>query len=255
MTADIIITNARVLTVDEANPRAESVAISRNSILAVGSVADIKALAGPKTRMIDAKGGTAMPGFIEGHMHLFAGAAELDHLQLFGVRGFGALRAATLEYVKANPGDDLIIGEQADYVILSETEPVTRQHLDRIVAGRPFMMFSPDHHTAWANTIALDRAGILKGRKLGPGNEIVMGPDGLASGELREGQAIDPVRALSKAGIRDRLGLITGGEPEPRPTADELEHRNFDGVFNEQGFVVAGPCFVGDGAAVAEPLP
>ena len=40
-------------------------------------------------------------------------------------------------------------------------------------------MFSPDHHTAWANTIALERAGILKGRELGTGNEIVMGADGL----------------------------------------------------------------------------
>ena len=100
----------------------------------------------------------------------------------------------------ANPGDDLIIGEQADYVILSDHEPLTRQHLDRIVKDRPLLLFSPDHHTAWANTFALERAGLLKGAKLGPGNEIVMGDDGLATGELREGEAIGPVRDLSGTG-------------------------------------------------------
>jgi hypothetical protein len=57
-----------------------------------------------------------------------------------------------------------------------------------------------------------------------PGKEIVLGPDGLANGELREGEAIDPVRSLSKSGNRDRLGLVTGGEPDPRPTAAEFEH-------------------------------
>ena len=224
MTATIIITNGRVLTMDEAAPRAEALVLRGREIAYVGNNREALAFKSNGTQVIDAKGGTVMPGFIEGHMHLFAGAAELDHLQLFGVHGFDALEAAVAAYLRDNPGNDLIVGEQADYTILSKDEPVTRHHLDRIAVGRPFMMYSPDHHTAWANTIALEQAGILKGRKLGPGNEIVMGPDGLANGELREGEAIDPVRSLSKAGNRDRLGLTTGGEPDPRPTAAEFEH-------------------------------
>ena len=175
------------------------------------------------TRVVDAGGASVIPGFVEGHMHLFAGAAELSHLQLFGTRGFAELQARTEAYVRAHPGDDLIVGEQADYVIIGEDEPLTRHHLDRIVKDRPILLFSPDHHTAWANTVALEKAGLLRGRELGPGNEIVMGPDGLALGELREGEAFNPVRALSRKGMRDRLGLMTGGEPEPYPEKAEFE--------------------------------
>jgi predicted amidohydrolase YtcJ len=223
MTADIIISNAAVLTMDKANPRAEALAISGNRISAVGSAAEIMAHKGAKTRIIDAKGGTVIPGFVEGHMHLFAGAAELEHLQLYGTRGFDEMKARTDAYIAANPGDDLIIGEQADYIVLGDNEPLTRHHLDRIVKDRPALFFSPDHHTAWANTIALEKAGLLKGKKLGPGNEVVMGTDGLATGELREGEAFYPVRELSQKGMRDRLGLTTGGEPDPYPTKDQFE--------------------------------
>ncbi len=223
MTADIIITNAAVLTMDKATPRAEALAISANRISALGTIAEVMREKGPATRVIDAQGGSVIPGFVEGHMHLFAGAAELEHLQLYGTRGFDEMKARTDAYIKANPGNDLIIGEQADYIILGDSEPLTRHHLDRIVKDRPVLFFSPDHHTAWANTIALEMAGLLKGRKLGPGNEVVMGEDGLATGELREGEAFYPVRELSQKGMRDRLGLTTGGEPEPYPTKDQFE--------------------------------
>ena len=53
-------------------------------------------------------------------------------------------------------------------------------------------MVAPDHHTVWANTKALQLAGLINGKTLGPGNEIVMGSDGLAEGELREGEAYGP---------------------------------------------------------------
>jgi len=219
----LIITNAAIMTMDGARPAAEAIAVSGNRIMRLGTHAEVMREAGANTRVVDAGGGTVIPGFVEGHMHLFAGAAELSHLQLFGTRGFDELKARTEAYIRQNPGDDLIIGEQADYVIISEHEPLSRHHLDRIVKDRPILVFSPDHHTAWANTLALEKAGLLKGKKLGPGNEIVMGPDGLAQGELREGEAIDPVRKLSKKGSRDRLGLTTGGEPDPYPSKAEFE--------------------------------
>jgi predicted amidohydrolase YtcJ len=223
MSASLIITNASILTMDENRPRAGAIAISGNHIMRLGTHAEVISEKGPQTRVVDAGGASVIPGLVEGHMHLFAGAAELSHLQLFGVRGFDELKARTDAYLRQNQGDDLIIGEQADYVIISEAEPLSRHHLDQIVTDRPIVLFSPDHHTAWANTRALEMAGLLQGRRLGPGNEIVMGADGLAQGELRESEAFNPVRALSKKGTRDRLGLITGGEPEPYPTAAEFE--------------------------------
>ncbi|MER9675581.1 amidohydrolase [Mesorhizobium sp. M0208] len=220
--ADLIVTNARVLTMDEGNPTAEAVAIKDGNILAVGDRRTIEgALKGPATKVIDAQGGSVVPGFIEAHMHLFGGAAELDNLHLQGVHGFDALSDAIRAYAAARPNAKLLLGAGVDYTILSKEEPVTRHHLDRIIADRPFAMSASDHHTMWANTKALELAGILHGKQLGPGNEIVMGADGLAAGELREGEAFGPILELSGQN-RVRLGLATGGEPDPYPAAAEV---------------------------------
>ena len=223
LSADIII-NARVLTMDEAAPRGEAIAIVGNEIAFIGSGEDAEGLRRAHTRVIDAEGGTVLPGFIEAHMHIFPGSAELDTLNLHGVRGLDRLAEKIRDYAAAKPDAALLVGNAADYTILSAEERVTRHHLDRIIKDRPFAMASPDHHTMWANTIALDRAGILKGGEVGTGNEIVMGADGLANGELREGGAFSPVLDLADGGGRERLGLSTGGEPDPAPTAGERRH-------------------------------
>ncbi|MGL3606936.1 amidohydrolase [Rhizobium sp. G187] len=214
MTADLIIHNARILTMDDAHPRAEAIALCGNRILAVGGNDAVLALAGAETRLHDADGATVLPGFNEAHMHIFGGSVALGELSLFGVKGFDALAKAVLDYAADNPDLPLLVAQTADYTILSETERVTRHHLDRIIADRPFLMVAPDRHTAWANTIALEKAGILKGRDVGIGNEIVIGEDGLANGELRESNAIRPVSAMSVTGGREGLGVGTGGDPD-----------------------------------------
>lgn len=212
--ADIIILNARILTMDEATAKAEAIAIGGNKILAIGSDAEIEALKGPVTQVIDAAGGTVLPGFNEAHMHIFMGSVGLRQLSLYKVKGFDELKAKVSDYAAKNPKLKLLLARSADYTILSETERTTRHDLDRIISDRPFAMISPDHHTAWANTRALDLAGILHGRQVGVGNEVVMGEDGLASGELREADAMQPVFDLSETGGREGLGIGTGGEPD-----------------------------------------
>lgn len=220
MSADLIVTNARILTMDEGHPEAQALAAKDGRIVALGTDAQMRALAAPGARTIDAGGGSVLPGFIESHLHILLGAAELGHLQLFGVKGFDELSKRVRAFAAANPDRAVLQAQGADYTILSDTEPVTRHHLDRIVADRPFAMSAPDHHTMWANTKALEMAGILEGRKLGPGNEIVMGEDGLAAGELRESEAMGPVMRLAGE-TRLRLGIATGGEPETPPTPAE----------------------------------
>ena len=220
MSAELIVTNARILTMDEDNPTAEALAVANGRILAVGTKAEIEALAGPATRRIDAKGGSVLPGFIESHLHMLMGAAELVQLQLLGVKGFDALAQKVRAYSAANPDRPLLVAQGADYTIISDTEPLTRHHLDRILPDRPLALVSPDHHTMWANTKALEAAGILHGRAVGAGNEIVMGADGLAEGELRESEAMGPVSALAGES-RIRLGITTGGEPDVPPTPEE----------------------------------
>ena len=222
VTADLIVTNARILTMDGANPRAEAIALSGGRIVAVGGVAEVLALKGATTQVIDAGGTSVLPGFIESHLHMFGGAEELPHLQVGAIEGFEALKASLSAHAVARPNDALLRAHGAGYTIISETETLTRHHLDRILADRPVVIVAADHHTAWANTKALDMAGILHGKAVNPGNEVVMGPDGLATGELREGEAMSPVLHLGGAN-RTHLGIETGGEPDPAPTAAEWE--------------------------------
>ena len=217
---DLIVTNGRVLTMDDSNPRAEAIAVKNGEIAALGVACDIEAMKGPKTKVIDARGGSVLPGFIESHLHLFLGAAELSHLQLFGARGFDALKEKLSAFAAAHPDMPMLMGQGCDYTILSKDEPLTRHHLDRIVADRPVALVAPDHHTMWANTRALEMAGLLNGRRVKSGNEVVIGADGLASGELREWEAMTPVAALAGQS-RVRLGIETGGEPDYAPTPAE----------------------------------
>jgi hypothetical protein len=132
------------------------------------------------------------------------------------VTGFDALRDAVRAYAAANPGLPLVMAQGAAYEILEH--PVTRADLDRILPDRPFAMMSPDHHTVWANTAALKAAGILQGAPMPPGHVIVMGADGLATGELLEFEAFSAVLALS-GNLHLQLGIATGGEPDPWPDA------------------------------------
>ena len=209
MAAEMIITNARVLTMDEGCPRAEAVALGGGRILAVGSRAEIEALAGPGCRVVDAGRRTLLPGFVESHMHLFGGV-ELQHLQLTGLHGFDQLAAAFARFAADNPDAPVLMAEGADYGMMGE--PMTRQLLDRVLGNRPIAIRAMDHHTVWANTLCLERAGLLRGAPMPMGHEVVMGPDGLAAGELREFEAFDPVLAL--AGVsRMYVGIARGSEP------------------------------------------
>lgn len=217
--ATLIVTNGHVLTMDAQTPRAEAVALQGERILAVGDSATILALAGPDCRIIDAQGATVLPGLIESHLHLLMGGNELAHLQLHDVSGPDALKAALLDFAAANPDAPALMGQGCDYMIYDRA--LTRHDLDAIIPDRPVLVTAHDHHTAWANTHALELAGILPGKTLGDGNEIVMGEDGLATGELREFEAFAPVLQLAGE-ARLVAGIATGEDPVPAPTQDEL---------------------------------
>lgn len=215
--ADICLIEARILTMDPANPRTEAIALCGGRILALGTNAEIRALAGPRTRILSAGGRSLLPGFVESHLHLVLGAADLDKLQLDGISGAEALRHAFHAYALRRPDMPLLLAKAAAYDILPH--PVTRHDLDAIIADRPIAMVSPDLHTVWANSQALRAAGVLEGGPdLPVGHEVVMGADGLATGELREFAAFSAVLALTGQ-AHLHLPITTGGEPDPPPDA------------------------------------
>jgi predicted amidohydrolase YtcJ len=232
--ADIIITNSRIITMDKARPFAEALAISGNTIARVGSAAEVMELKGAKTRVHDNRGNTVIPGIIEGHVHLFIGSAELPLVNVMGKGGLDVLIRMIGEHRKANPDLKVlhVVGASHEQFGVA----IDRHLLDRLVPDIPFILGCFDHHTVWANTKALEAAGIMRGRKLPVGNEIVMGADGFATGELREPAAFNPVLTLTPTNGRDALGFTTGGDPIPPATP---EQRDFDRAIIQRGIVHA----------------
>jgi hypothetical protein len=226
---DLVVLNVSVITFDTDRPRATALALRDGLILAVGDTAEIRTLAGPGTRVIDAQGGTVLPGFIDSHVHLFGGSAELGYLDLGGLTGFDAVTQTVRACARADPAAPLIFAVQADYSMFGPGHRTTRHDLDRVLPDRPFAMFASDHHTVWANSRALELAGILEGGATEAGSEIVMGDDGKAEGELREPGAYAPVLALTPYGGRELTGLVTGKDPVPPATAAERA-RDLDAI-------------------------
>lgn len=219
MQADMIVTNARILTMDPDRPTASALAIAGGRILAVADEAEIEALAGAKTQRVDGGGRSLLPGFIEAHMHVFGGGAILNDLSLSGIKGDNEVRRLVLDYAAANPGAKVLYCQSVDYDMF-DGRPIDRHYLDGIISDRPLAFVAFDHHTMWVNTFLLKEVGLLNGKVLGPGNEIVIGADGLATGELREVEAFGPVNVYAGTD-RSNLGLSTGGEPLVPPTPEE----------------------------------
>ncbi|MFD1158953.1 amidohydrolase [Roseovarius aestuarii] len=222
-TAETIILNGRVLTMVPEVPRASALAMANGKILAVGSDADIRVFATPQTRVIDAGGRSVLPGFIDSHVHLFQGSAELDFLPVGGLTQLEQVRPKALAYASARPDEPLIQGVGAFYDLFCSATEAPRLMLDKIISDRPFALLAADLHTVWANTAALKQRGMLNGAEMPEGSTVVMGDDGFATGTLLETGAFGPVLALSRTGGRDMLGYVTGSDPEPPATAAERE--------------------------------
>lgn len=239
-TADLIVANARVLTMDAARPTAQAVAVRDGRILGAGSEAEIAALRGPDTRVLDAAGHTVTPGIHDAHFHVSMGAQGIEDAQLGDVTEPGQLADALRAHAAATPGE-WVIGRRLTYGLRIDGRRLDRTYLDAILPDRPLAIFSIDFHTVWANTEALRRSGLLHGAEI-PGGAVLMGEGGLATGELHERPAFerllrsrpapsraDTLRRLRKAlaeaasfGITSVTDML--GSPADQALYQELEH-------------------------------
>jgi predicted amidohydrolase YtcJ len=190
--ADIIFKNARIFTSDESTPRAEAVAVKANRIVYVGDNEGTEGHRDEKTRVIDARGNTLTPGFIDSHFHLLWGSLWLGSAQLDSVKNFQELKENLQGFAAENRTGKWVDGRGIKYGIVS-----TRQELDSIISDRPVYINAYDGHTSWANTMALEMAGVLcPGKEIGPNGIIVRDENGMATGELREKDAMSTVSSL-----------------------------------------------------------
>ena len=154
--ADIIITNAYVFTSNELNLFAEAVTVKGNRVVYVGSRAGVEEWRGRGTRVVDGGGSTLLPGFIDLAFSSFVGHYLDGECTIAGSKEPERFERCLLAFASENRTSPWVVGRGIKYGIVS-----TRQELDAIIANRPIYVGAYDGHTAWANTKALEMAGIL----------------------------------------------------------------------------------------------
>ncbi|MDE2662460.1 MAG: amidohydrolase [Gemmatimonadota bacterium] len=158
--ADQVVTNATVYTVDDANPRAEALAVRNGRFLAAGSNDDIANLIGPRTERIDAGGGTVVPGFIDAHNHpSSAGMRHLTEVDM-NIRTIEGMKSALRERAQNTPPGEWVVGFLYDDTKIEEGRPLNRRDIDEAVPDHPVQVTHRGGHTSVYNSKAFELAGI-----------------------------------------------------------------------------------------------
>ncbi len=184
--ADLVIRHAAVFTVDSARPRAEAVAIAGDTIMAVGSDAEISAYIGRRTRVIDARGRTLLPGFTDTHVHFLMGSLALSRVALGDATDMVGLRATLRTWNRRNPGTGWVVGRGWTYGMVGGDGMPSRRDLDDIFPDRPVQLSAYDGHTTWVNGTALALAGITRDTPDPANGTIVRDANGEPTGALKE---------------------------------------------------------------------
>jgi predicted amidohydrolase YtcJ len=189
--ADLILAGGRVRTPAEPAGFAEAIAIGDGLILAVGSDAGIRDLAGPRTRVVDLAGRLALPAFGDAHVHAISGGLESLRCNMLGLKTRQACLDTIASYCaaldRANiPHDAWVLGGGWSMEAFPGGTP-TAADLDTVTGGRPAFLPNRDHHGAWVSTEALHRAGVGKDTMDPVDGRIERYPDGSPAGTLHDG--------------------------------------------------------------------
>ena len=198
--ADLILMNARVYTLDWAepgrngepatgaptseagwHPDAEAVATRDGDIVFVGSTQDALALRGETTRVVDLAGATVIPGLVDSHAHIFDLGAKLDAIDLTDVATEEEAVALVAEHAKSVPEGEWIFGAGWDEGAWADRYP-DKELLSKAVPNHPVFLDSLHGFAAWANQAALDAGGITAESDVPVGGEMRLGEDGEPNG-------------------------------------------------------------------------
>lgn len=177
--ADLIYKNGKIYTVNEDQPWAEAVAIKDGNLLVVGSNEDVRSVTGAETKVIDLVGKVMLPGMISTHDHATAFMPFKAGLVMPN-NGDPKWMLEQLEaYIEKNPdGPYYSFGGAFEGQVM-----ITREEIDEIVPDKPFLMIGQGGHGGWANTLALEAAGVIKGKE-DPIDSFGRHDDGTPTGEI-----------------------------------------------------------------------
>ncbi len=211
--ADLVILNGKVLTVDKENPMAEAVAIKGEEIIAVGSTKKIKAYINEIiTKTIDANGRLVLPGFNDAHVHFRP--LDPDYVELRYVNDPGVItQRVKVQVDKSKPGE-LVRGGHWDHELFSTREWPSKELLDVVSPRNPVILSRVDGHSVLVNSYVLKASGITENT-----------PDPFG-GEIQK----DPVTKKPTGILKETaMDLIKTGAVETVRTAKEIEEKTWQG--------------------------
>ncbi|OUB51207.1 amidohydrolase [Bacillus thuringiensis serovar argentinensis] len=183
--AETIFINGKIYTVENQQPWAEAVAISKGKIIYVGNNKCVYSYKGNKTKVIDLKGKMMLPGFIDNHLHATSLVSFLFSVNLQGADTLEEYVQRVETYYEQHPDAAAIQGGGWSNTIFPSTGP-NKEALDAVVKDLPVALHSEDFHSTWVNSKALELAGITKDTPNPEGGVIERNADGEPSGTLRE---------------------------------------------------------------------
>ncbi len=194
-TADLILINGKIITVDAKDSVMQAIAISDGKIVAVGSNDEIRKRADKNTKIIDLKGRTATPGLIDSHCH-FDGATLLYILDLSTVKSISdAVELVRKKVSQLQPGA-WVVGQGWDEGKLTESRYINATDLDPVSPENPVWLWHTTGHYGVANSKALQMAKISAETKNPPAGIIERDANGKLTGVLKEDPAMQLVTKL-----------------------------------------------------------
>ncbi|HEU4629376.1 MAG TPA: amidohydrolase [Gemmatimonadaceae bacterium] len=181
----LAVVNARVWTGDPRRPWADAIAVRGDRIAAVGSSAEVRKLAGADARLIDAKGGMVVPGFIDAHIHFLDGGFRLASVQLRDAATPAEFVRRIREFAATVPAGTWIQGGDWDHERWGGELP-TRAWIDSVTPDHPVWVNRLDGHMALANSAALRAAGVTAATPEVAGGTIVRDAAGEPTGVLKD---------------------------------------------------------------------
>ena len=244
--ADRIWSGGSIITMNDSAMRAEAVAEAGGRIIAVGRKAEVMKRRGPTTQLIDLKGRTMLPGFVDAHGHVMMGGLQALSANLLAppdgeVRDIASLQQAVREWLAANAAVvskvNLIVGFGYDNATLAEQRHPTRDELDRISRDVPILLVHQSGHIIAVNSKAIEVAGITADTPDPQGGVIVRRPGSREPNGVFEELAAFPVvmkllgqvgpegfKAFARAGAQlwARYGYTTADEGRSVPATARL---------------------------------
>ena len=205
--ADLIVFNANVHSGGPGQAKAQAIAVVGNKILAVGTDAQIKALAGAKTRQIDAGGKTIVPGFNDAHVHFMETGAQLSSVDLRDAKSPEEFVRRIKEFAAKLPKGRWILGGQWDHENWTPNNLPTAAMIDAVTPDNPVFVNRLDGHMALANSVAMRLAGVDKSVKDVAGGEIVRDASGNPTGIFKDSASTYIEKVIPAPSFEEQLEM------------------------------------------------